>query len=79
MDLLAGQGTRATLVPVRDIEALARAIAQADRLPRPDPAQRQYAARFTVESAAGAYVAAMRRAIVSARQIRMLTGVPTHR
>jgi glycosyltransferase involved in cell wall biosynthesis len=79
MDLLAGQGTRATLVPVRDIEALARAIAEADRLPRPDPAQRQYAARFTVESAAGAYVAAMRRAIVSARQIRMLTGVPTHR
>ncbi|WP_235037705.1 MULTISPECIES: glycosyltransferase [unclassified Novosphingobium] len=79
MQALAGRGLRATLVPVRDVDALAWAIARVDQLPRPGPAQRDYAARFTVEAAAGAYVTVMHRAIASARQVRMLMASPTAR
>lgn len=78
MRMLAGHGTRATLVPVRDVDALAHGISHVDQ-PRPGPPQRHYAARFTVEAAAGAYVATMRRAIHSARQVRMLMTSPTAR
>jgi glycosyltransferase involved in cell wall biosynthesis len=79
MQALAGDGARAKLVPVRDIDALAQEISRVDQLPRPCPAQRDYAARFTVETAAGAYVAVMRRAVASARQVRMLMASSTAR
>jgi glycosyltransferase involved in cell wall biosynthesis len=79
MKMLAGHGARARLVPVRDIDTLAHEISRVDQLPRPGPAQRDYAARFTVEAAAGAYVAVMRRAVVSARQVRMFMASPTTR
>ncbi len=79
MRMLAGHGARATLVAVRDIDALAHEISRVDYLPRPGPAQRDYAAPFTVETAAGAYVGLMHRAITSARQVRMLMDSPTTR
>lgn len=79
MEELSGRGLRARLVPVGDIDALAREMALVDQLPPPGPAQREYAARFTLESAAGAYLAAMRRAIAAARQVRVLMASPTLR
>lgn len=72
MQALAGRGIRATLVPVGDVDAMAQEIARADELPQPGPDQRDYAARFTVEAAAGAYVATMRRAIASVRHAQVL-------
>ncbi|EIZ79306.1 hypothetical protein WSK_2152 [Novosphingobium sp. Rr 2-17] len=72
MQALAGRGTRATLVPVGDVDAMAQEIARADELPHLGPDQREYAARFTVEAAAGAYVATMRRAMASARHTQVL-------
>lgn len=79
MAMLAGRGGRARLVPVGDVDALAHEIARADTLPCPGPAHREFAARFTVEAAAGAYVATMRRAIASARQVRVMMASPTLR
>ncbi|WP_404478745.1 glycosyltransferase [Novosphingobium sp. BL-52-GroH] len=79
MQALAGCGARATLVPVRDVDSLAHEISRVDQLPKPGPAQRHYAARFTVEAAAGAYVAVMRRAVASARQVRILMASSTAR
>lgn len=79
MKELAGRGVRAALVPVGDIDAMAREIAHADELPRPCPMQRAYSHRFTVEIAAGAYVTTMRRAIASARRMRVLMTSPTLR
>ena len=79
MHALAGLGTRARLVPVGDIDALAREIARADELPRSGPAQRNYATKFTVETAAGAYVATMRHVIASVRPERPLMASPSLR
>lgn len=79
MQALAGHGTRATLIPVRDFDALGREISRIDHVPRPGPAQRDYAARFTVEAAAGTYIAVMRRSVASARQLRMLMSSPPAR
>ncbi|AXB76555.1 glycosyltransferase [Novosphingobium sp. P6W] len=79
MQALAGHGARATLVPVRDIDAMAHEISRVDQVPRPGPAQRDYAARFTVEAAAGTYIAVMRRSVASARQVRLLMSSPPAR
>ncbi|KQM13355.1 glycosyltransferase [Novosphingobium sp. Leaf2] len=79
MGELIGHGARGRLIPVGDVAGMAHEIAHADELPHLDAAQRNYAARYTIEAAAGAYVAAMRRAIASARQMRVMMASPTLR
>ncbi|TCM20896.1 glycosyltransferase involved in cell wall biosynthesis [Novosphingobium sp. PhB165] len=70
MKSLLGHGTRGVIVPVGDAPGLAAAIAGCAALPKLCAVERGYAAHFTLERAAAAYLATMREAIAQGREAR---------
>jgi len=68
---LLGTGARGIIVPPRDANALADAIADARTMPAPAAQDRRYAERFTLERAGVAYLSLMARTVATARRERL--------